>query len=281
MNSTALNILHLHKLNAKDMFNDYLKIKDKWETIIRNNMDEITHGECIVSVHINKKYDSSITPIVVYRNTNDIGIYIYLLNKLFPHLYACSSIRYKNNELHIDFDILSGDLLLNIFTVYGINNFNMLMQFLITYVKRFAYEFSKNRITYNAELSLNCDTQNPLSLFRCATIFNIKMKCELGISRDDFKNNMKDVDNIYNDEMIIFMLFEKFTENCDMSNILEVSSPSPIYILLYTNLEFNMNHFPISNYLNGCKFYIESKDNSSLTNIIDSVNKIMEMSAVK
>lgn len=280
MNITALSILNLHKLNAKDMFNDYIKIKDKWETIIRNNMDEITHGGCVVSIHINKKYDSSITPIVVYRNTNDIGIYIYLLNKLFPHLYACSSIRYKNNELHIDFDIMSGDLLLNIFTVYGINNFNMLMQFLITYVKRFAYEFSKNRITYNAELSLNCDTQNPLSLFRCATIFNIKMKCELGISRDDFKNNMKDVDVIYNDDMIMFMLFEKFTENCDMSNMLEVSSPSPIYILLYTNLGFTMEYIPISSNLNGCRFYIESKDNS-LTNIIDSVDKIMEMTAVK
>ena len=262
------------------MFNDYLKIKDKWETIIRNNMDEITHGGCVVSIHINKKYDSSITPIVVYRNTNDIGIYIYLLNKLFPHLYACYSIRYKNNELHIDFDIMSGDLLLNIFTVYGINNFNMLMQFLITYVKRFAYEFSKNRITYNAELSLNFDTQNPLSLFRCATIFNIKMKCELGISRDDFKNNMKGVDNVYNDEMIMFMLFEKFTENCNMSNMLEVSSPSPIYILLYTNLGFTMEYIPISSNLNGCRFYIESKDNS-LTNIIDSVNKIMEMNVGK
>lgn len=280
MNITALSILNLHKLNAKDMFNDYIKIKDKWETIIRNNMDEITHGECIVSIHINKKYDSSITPIVVYRNTNDIGIYIYLLNKLFPHLYACSSIRYKNNELHIDFDIMSGDLLLNIFTVYGINNFNMLMQFLITYVKRFVYEFSKNRITYNAELSLNCDTQNPLSLFRCATIFNIKMQCALGISRDDFKNNMKGVDNVYNDEMIMFMLFEKFTENCNMSNMLEVSSPSPIYILLYTNLGFTMEYIPISSNLNGCRFYIESKDNS-LTNIIDSVNKIMEMNVGK
>ena len=55
MNITALSILNLHKLNAKDMFNDYIKIKDKWETIIRDNMDEITHGESIISVHINKK----------------------------------------------------------------------------------------------------------------------------------------------------------------------------------------------------------------------------------
>lgn len=261
------------KLKAADLFNEYLSIrdKDKWLTYINSDIDKITNGEYVAKLVLASGL--AYNPIVTYSNTQDIALFMVIIKNLFPNVFIDNEYMFKNNELYIRIDSNTGDRLVDSLLGFGLVNINELIIFLILYIKKFMTDL-ENKVNPTTMLSLYADkVENPLSLLRCMTIFDIATTSyNLSIDKDEFIKHTKASD-LYADEMAMFTLFEKFTENCDMKPLVEVTTPSAIYFLAYSDYELYINHVPMNSTMTHYNYCISVKDNKSLDKTIKEIRE--------
>lgn len=261
------------KLKAADLFNEYLSIrdKDKWLTYINPDIEKITNGEYVAKLVLASGL--AYNPIVTYSNTQDIALFMVIIKNLFPNVFIDNEYMFKNNELYIRIDSNTGDRLVDSLLGFGLVNINELIIFLILYIKKFMSDL-ENKVNPTTMLSLYADkVENPLSLLRCMTIFDIATTSyNLSIDKDEFIKHTKASD-LYADEMAIFTLFEKFTENCDMKPLVEVTTPSAIYFLAYSDYELYINHVPMNSTMTHYNYCISVKDNKSLDKTIKEIRE--------
>lgn len=261
------------KLKAAELFNEYLSIrdKDKWLTYINSDIDKITNGEYVAKLILASGL--AYNPIVTYSNTQDIALFMVIIKNLFPTIFIDNEYMFKNNELYIRIDSNTGDRLVDSLLGFGLVNINELIIFLILYIKKFMTDL-ENKVNPTTMLSLYADkVENPLSLLRCMTIFDIATTSyNLSIDKDEFIKHTKASD-LYADEMAMFTLFEKFTENCDMKPLVEVTTPSAIYFLAYSDYELYINHVPMNSTMTHYNYCISVKDNKSLDKTIKEIRE--------
>jgi len=261
------------KLKAAELFNEYLSIrdKDKWLTYINPNIEKITNGEYVAKLVLASGL--AYNPIVTYSNTQDIALFMVIIKNLFPNVFIDNEYMFKNNELYIRIDSNTGDRLVDSLLGFGLVNINELIIFLILYIKKFMSDL-ENKVNPTTMLSLYADkVENPLSLLRCMTIFDIATTSyNLSIDKDEFIKHTKASD-LYADEMAMFTLFEKFTENCDMKPLVEVTTPSAIYFLAYSDYELYINHVPMNSTMTHYNYCISVKDNKSLDKTIKEIRE--------
>ena len=262
------------KLKAAELFDEYLSIrdKDKWLTYINPDIEKITNGEYVAKFSLVS--GPACNPIVTYSNTQDIALFIVIIKNLFPTLFSDSEyMLFKNSELYIRIDSNKGNRLVDSLLEFGLVNINKLIIFLILYIKKFMVDL-ENKIVPTTMLSLYANkVENPLSLLRCMTIFDINTNSyNLSIDMNEFNKHTK-VTDLYADEMAMFTLFEKFTENCDMKPLVEVTTPSAIYFLMYSNYDLYINHVPMNSTVTNYNYCISVKDNKSLDKLIKEVRE--------
>lgn len=261
------------KLKAAELFDEYLSIrdKDKWLTYINPDINKITNGEYVAKLILASGL--AYNPIVTYSNTQDIALFMVIIKNLFPNVFIDNEYMFKNNELYIRIDSNTGDRLVDSLLGFGLVNINELIIFLILYIKKFMSDL-ENKVNPTTMLSLYADkVENPLSLLRCMTIFDIATTSyNLSIDKDEFIKHTKASD-LYADEMAIFTLFEKFTENCDMKPLVEVTTPSAIYFLAYSDYELYINHVPMNSTMTHYNYCISVKDNKSLDKTIKEIRE--------
>ena len=261
------------KLKAAELFDEYLSIrdKDKWLTYINPDIEKITNGEYVAKLILASGL--AYNPIVTYSNTQDIALFMVIIKNLFPNVFIDNEYIFKNNELYIRIDSNTGDRLVDSLLGFGLVNINELIIFLILYIKKFMSDL-ENKVNPTTMLSLYADkVENPLSLLRCMTIFDIATTSyNLSIDKDEFIKHTKASD-LYADEMAIFTLFEKFTENCDMKPLVEVTTPSAIYFLAYSDYELYINHVPMNSTMTHYNYCISVKDNKSLDKTIKEIRE--------
>lgn len=261
------------KLKAAELFDEYLSIrdKDKWLTYINPDIEKITNGEYVAKLILASGL--AYNPIVTYSNTQDIALFMVIIKNLFPNVFIDNEYMFKNNELYIRIDSNTGDRLVDSLLGFGLVNINELIIFLILYIKKFMSDL-ENKVNPTTMLSLYADkVENPLSLLRCMTIFDIATTSyNLSIDKDEFIKHTKASD-LYADEMAIFTLFEKFTENCDMKPLVEVTTPSAIYFLAYSDYELYINHVPMNSTMTHYNYCISVKDNKSLDKTIKEIRE--------
>lgn len=261
------------KLKAAELFDEYLSIrdKDKWLTYINPDIEKITNGEYVAKLVLASGL--AYNPIVIYSNTQDIALFMVIIKNLFPNVFIDNEYMFKNNELYIRIDSNTGDRLVDSLLGFGLVNINELIIFLILYIKKFMSDL-ENKVNPTTMLSLYADkVENPLSLLRCMTIFDIATTSyNLSIDKDEFIKHTKASD-LYADEMAIFTLFEKFTENCDMKPLVEVTTPSAIYFLAYSDYELYINHVPMNSTMTHYNYCISVKDNKSLDKTIKEIRE--------
>lgn len=261
------------KLKAAELFDEYLSIrdKDKWLTYINPDIEKITNGEYVAKLILASGL--AYNPIVTYSNTQDIALFMVIIKNLFPNVFIDNEYMFKNNELYIRIDSNTGDRLVDSLIGFGLVNINELIIFLILYIKKFMSDL-ENKVNPTTMLSLYADkVENPLSLLRCMTIFDIATTSyNLSIDKDEFIKHTKASD-LYADEMAIFTLFEKFTENCDMKPLVEVTTPSAIYFLAYSDYELYINHVPMNSTMTHYNYCISVKDNKSLDKTIKEIRE--------
>lgn len=265
--------LYFKKLKAAELFDEYLSIrdKDKWLTYINPDIEKITNGEYVAKLILASGL--AYNPIVTYSNTQDIALFMVIIKNLFPNVFIDNEYMFKNNELYIRIDSNTGDRLVDSLLGFGLVNINELIIFLILYIKKFMSDL-ENKVNPTTMLSLYADkVENPLSLLRCMTIFDIATTSyNLSIDKDEFIKHTKASD-LYADEMAIFTLFEKFTENCDMKPLVEVTTPSAIYFLAYSDYELYINHVPMNSTMTHYNYCISVKDNKSLDKTIKEIRE--------
>jgi len=261
------------KLKAAELFDEYLSIrdKDKWLTYINPDIDKITNGEYVAKLVLASGL--AYNPIVTYSNTQDIALFMVIIKNLFPNVFIDNEYMFKNNELYIRIDSNTGDRLVDSLLGFGLVNINELIIFLILYIKKFMSDL-ENKVNPTTMLSLYADkVENPLSLLRCMTIFDIATTSyNLSIDKDEFIKHTKASD-LYADEMAMFTLFERFTENCDMKPLVEVTTPSVIYFLAYSDYELYINHVPMNSTMTHYNYCISVKDNKSLDKTIKEIRE--------
>ena len=261
------------KLKAAELFDEYLSIrdKDKWLTYINPDIEKITNGEYVAKLVLASGL--AYNPIVIYSNTQDIALFMVIIKNLFPNVFIDNEYMFKNNELYIRIDSNTGDRLVDSLLGFGLVNINELIIFLILYIKKFMSDL-ENKVNPTTMLSLYADkVENPLSLLRCMTIFDIATTSyNLSIDKDELIKHTKASD-LYADEMAIFTLFEKFTENCDMKPLVEVTTPSAIYFLAYSDYELYINHVPMNSTMTHYNYCISVKDNKSLDKTIKEIRE--------
>lgn len=261
------------KLKAAELFDEYLSIrdKDKWLTYINPDIEKITNGEYVAKLILASGL--AYNPTVTYSNTQDIALFMVIIKNLFPNVFIDNEYMFKNNELYIRIDSNTGDRLVDSLLGFGLVNINELIIFLILYIKKFMSDL-ENKVNPTTMLSLYADkVENPLSLLRCMTIFDIATTSyNLSIDKDEFIKHTKASD-LYADEMAIFTLFEKFTENCDMKPLVEVTTPSAIYFLAYSDYELYINHVPMNSTMTHYNYCISVKDNKSLDKTIKEIRE--------
>lgn len=261
------------KLKAADLFNEYLSIrdKDKWLTYINPDIDKITNGEYVAKLILASGL--AYNPIVTYSNTQDIALFMIIIKNLFPTVFIDNEYMFKNNELYIRIDSNTGNRLVDSLLGFGLVNINELIIFLILYIKKFMSDL-ENKVNPTTMLSLYADkVENPLSLLRCMTIFDIATTSyNLSMDKDEFIKHTKASD-LYADEMAMFTLFERFTENCDMKPLVEVTTPSAIYFLAYSDYELYINHVPMNSTMTHYNYCISVKDNNSLDKTIKEIRE--------
>lgn len=261
------------KLKAAELFDEYLSIrdKDKWLTYINPDIEKITNGEYVAKLILASGL--AYNPIVTYSNTQDIALFMVIIKNLFPNVFIDNEYMFKNNELYIRIDSNTGDRLGDSLLGFGLVNINELIIFLILYIKKFMTDL-ENKVNPTTMLSLYADkVENPLSLLRCMTIFDIATTSyNLSIDKDEFIKHTKASD-LYADEMAIFTLFEKFTENCDMKPLVEVTTPSAIYFLAYSDYDLYINHVPMNSTMTHYNYCISVKDNKSLDKTIKEIRE--------
>lgn len=261
------------KLKAAELFNEYLSIrdKDKWLTYINPNIDKITNGEYVAkfSILIGTAYN----PILTYSNAKEITLFMVIIKNLFPTVFTDYEYVYKNGELCIRIDSNKGNRLVNSLITYGLMNITRLMIFLLLYINRFLVDL-ENKVVPTNMLSLYADkVENPLSFIRCMHIFDIcTTSYNLSIDTNEFGKHTKASD-LYADEMAICALFERFTENCDMKPFIEVTTPSAIYFLMYSDYDLYINHVPMNSTLTHYNYCISVKDNKSLNKLVNEVRE--------
>lgn len=258
------------KLKAIDLFNEFLNFKDndKWLTYINPDIEKITNGEYVSKFTI---YTSnSYNPVVSYANTKDIILYMVIIRNLFPIVFTDYEYSFKNNELIITIDLNKGNRLVNMLLTFGIININKILIFSLIYVKKFIDDLSKNKSS--AALKLNVNSENPVSLLKCMYIYNHEASYDLSINDKEFSKHTKPTD-IYAEEMAIFTLFKKFTENCDLKPLLEVTMPSAIYFLIYSDYELKIKHDLVSNMTDQYNYIINTKNNNSLEKTIKEMQE--------
>ena len=261
------------KLKAAELFDEYLSIrdKDKWLTYINPDIEKITNGEYVAKLILASGL--AYNPIVTYSNTQDIALFMVIIKNLFPNVFIDNEYIFKNNELYIRIDSNTGDRLADSLLGFGLVNINELIIFLILYIKKFMSDL-ENKVNPTTMLSLYADkVENPLSLLRCMTIFDIATTSyNLSIDKDEFIKHTKASD-LYADEMAMFTLFEKFTENCDLKPLVEVTTPSAIYFLAYSDYELYINHVPMNSTMTHYNYCISVKDNKSLDKTIKEIRE--------
>lgn len=261
------------KLKASELFNEYLSIrdKDKWLTYINPNIEKVTNGEYVSKFSLTT--GPAYNPIVTYSNTQDIALFIVIIKNLFPTIFIDHEYMFKNNELYIRIDSNKGDRLVDSLLGFGLVNINRLIIFLILYIKKFMSDL-ENKVNPTTMLSLYANkVENPLSLLRCMTIFDINTNSyNLSIDVNEFNKHTKASD-LYADEMAMFTLFERFTENCDMKPLVEVTTPSAIYFLMYSDYELYINHVPMTSITTHYNYCISVKDNKSLDKSIKEIRE--------
>ena len=261
------------KLKASELFDEYLSIrdKDKWLTYINPDIEKITNGEYVSKFSITR--GTAYNPIVTYANTQEIALFVVIIKNLFPTLFTDYEYAFKNNELYIRIDSSKGNILVNSLLLYGLMNITRLMIFLLLYINRFLIDL-ENKVAPTNMLTLYADkVENPLSLIRCMYIFDIcTTSYDLGIDINEFGKHTKASD-ICSEEMAICTLFERFTENCDMKPFVEVSTPSAIYFLMYSDYELYINHVPMTSVTTHYNYCISVKDNKSLNKLINEVRE--------
>ena len=261
------------KLKADELFDEYLSIrdKDKWLTYINPDIEKITNGEYVAKLVLASGL--AYNPIVTYSNTQDIALFMVIIKNLFPNVFIDNEYMFKNNELYIRIDSNTGDRLVDSLLGFGLVNINELIIFLILYIKKFMSDL-ENKVNPTTMLSLYADkVENPLSLLRCMTIFDIATTSyNLSIDKDEFIKHTKASD-LYADEMAMFTLFEKFTENCNMKPLVEVTTPSAIYFLAYSEYELYTNHAPMNSTMTHYNYCISVKDNKSLDKTIKEIRE--------
>lgn len=261
------------KLKAAELFDEYLSIrdKDKWLTYINPDINKITNDEYVTKLILASGL--AYNPIVTYSNTQDIALFMVIIKNLFPNVFIDNEYMFKNNELYIRIDSNTGDRLVDSLLGFGLVNINELIIFLILYIKKFMSDL-ENKVNPTTMLSLYADkVENPLSLLRCMTIFDIATTSyNLSIDKDEFIKHTKASD-LYADEMAMFTLFEKFTENCDMKPLVEVTTPSAIYFLAYSDYELYINHVPMNSTMTHYNYCISVKDNKSLDKTIKEIRE--------
>ena len=261
------------KLKAAELFDEYLSIrnKDKWLTYINPDINKITNGEYVAKLILASGL--AYNPIVTYSNTQDIALFMVIIKNLFPNVFIDNEYMFKNNELYIRIDSNTGDRLVDSLLGFGLVNINELIIFLILYIKKFMSDL-ENKVNPTTMLSLYADkVENPLSLLRCMTIFDIATTSyNLSIDKDEFIKHTKASD-LYADEIAMFTLFEKFTENCDMKPLVEVTTPSAIYFLAYSDYELYINHIPMNSTMTHYNYCISVKDNKSLDKTIKEIRE--------
>ena len=261
------------KLKAAELFDEYLSIrdKDKWLTYINPDIEKITNGEYVSKFSITR--GTAYNPIVTYTNTQEITLFMVIIKNLFPTLFTDYEYTFKNNELCIRIDSSKGNILVNSLLLYGLMNITRLMIFLLLYINRFLIDL-ENKVAPTNMLTLYADkVENPLSLIRCMYIFDIcTTSYNLGIDINEFGKHTKASD-ICSEEMAICTLFERFTENCDMKPFVEVSRPSAIYFLMYSDYDLYINHVPMTSDTTHYNYCISVKDNKSLNKLINEVRE--------
>ena len=270
---TDFEKLCFKKLKANELFDEFLNFKDndKWLTYINPDINNITNGEYVSKFSIYTS--SSYNPILSYYNTKDIILYIVIIKNLCPSIFTDYEYSFKNNELTITVDLNKGNKIVNMLLTFGLVNINRLMIFLILYIKRFMVDL-ENKVAPTNMLTLYVNkAENPLSLIRCMTIFDINTNSyNLSIDINEFSKHTKASD-LYAEEMAMFTLFERFTENCDMKPLVEVTTPSAIYFLMYSDYELYINHVPITSATTHYNYCISVKDNKSLDKLIKEVRE--------
>ena len=252
-----LSKLNVKKLNAKEMFDEFLEFKDNWAKVLTGKDD----------IKLEKFEVHSYTTLDMLKGINSRQIIDLEINdkitllKIFL-IYKIFSKQFEDKNYTIDENrfillIRKSDLYHKLFK-FGLLNLISLVDFLSIYAKSFLNSLGEHD-NINFDLYLEADGENPLSLIRLGLLSYTEMNYrELSLEAHKFYEHTKPTD-VYAFEMFYFALFENFTKTCDIDDpILEIKNPAPIYNLLY-----NKN-----------KYSIVYKDNSSMNyNLVIEVDK--------
>ena len=195
--------------------------------------------------------------IINLNMTNDIFVMrLFIIYKIFPHIFEDSKyISVKGKRLVIGID--HSDVCFK-YIKHALINLNKLINFLIPYVESFIAGVGHLKTT-DCTLNLKADGINPLSVLRLGVVSYTECNHHrLTLETHEFSNQF-DINDKYLRQIVYFMLFDKFTKNCDTENpCIEIKDPAPIYYLLYNETKYSIIHQTSGN--TNYNFYIEVTD---------------------
>lgn len=256
------NKLNIRRLEYKKMYDEFLEFIDDWESrlfkssLLFNNIKSISICPAIEMKYAGVDFHYNME-IVNLNIDNDIfKAKLFLIYKLYPHIFENTELTTIRNNVFV-LGINKHDVCFK-FIKHALENLNKLINFLIPYVESFIAGIGHLKTT-DCTLNLKADGINPLSVLR----LGVKSYTEcnhhgLTLESHEFSENF-DINNKRVREIVYFMLFDKFTKNCDTDNPwIEIKDPAPIYHLLYNETKYSIIHNR-SDYAN-YNFYIEVTD---------------------
>lgn len=256
------NKLNIRRLECKKLYDEFKIFANNWQSAL--NIDvELTNDVNSVSMcpAVELAYngmDINYNMEIINLNmTNDIFIMrLFLIYKIFPHIFEDSKyISVKGKRLVIGID--HSDACFK-YIKHALINLNKLINFLIPYVESFIAGVGHLKTT-DCTLNLKADGINPLSVLRLGVVSYTECNHHgLTLETHEFSNQF-DINDKYLRQIVYFMLFDKFTKNCDTENPwIEIKDPAAIYNLLYNETKYSIIH-NYSDYAN-YNFYIEVID---------------------
>lgn len=256
------NKLNIRRLECKKLYDEFKIFTNNWQSAL--NIDvELTNDVNSVSMcpAVELAYngmDINYNMEIINLNmTNDIFVMrLFIIYKIFPHIFEDSKyISVKGKRLVIGID--HSDACFK-YIKHALINLNKLINFLIPYVESFIAGVGHLKTT-DCTLNLKADGINPLSVLRLGVVSYTECNHHgLTLETHEFSNQF-DINDKYLRQIVYFMLFDKFTKNCDTENPwIEIKDPAAIYNLLYNETKYSIIH-NYSDYAN-YNFYIEVTD---------------------
>ena len=256
------NKVNIRRLEYQKLYDEFKIFVDNWQSAL--NIDvELTNDVNSVSMcpAVELAYngmDINYNMEIINLNmTNDIFVMrLFIIYKIFPHIFEDSKyISVKGKRLVIGID--HSDACFK-YIKHALINLNKLINFLIPYVESFIAGVGHLKTT-DCTLNLKADGINPLSVLRLGVVSYTECNHHgLTLETHEFSNQF-DINDKYLRQIVYFMLFDKFTKNCDTDNPwIEIKDPAPIYYLLYNETKYSIIHQTSGN--TNYNFYIEVTD---------------------